>query len=95
MNMVFSFNFSLLAEIIINLFDYLSCIISIYFVVAVTKVIMRGRRLSGFVGLIIFVGISFVLTKIDLFLEKVFPQKLNLSGCLTNLQMSSSQVVVV
>ncbi|MCD2347837.1 hypothetical protein [Clostridium guangxiense] len=86
------FNFGAVLQTVGDLYAYISLIIFIYFVVAVTKMIMKGRRLSGLVEFGIFGILAFVSYKIDVILEKIFPQKINISGGITNLQISPDKV---
>lgn len=79
-------------QVVVYLYEYASIIISIYFVVVITKMIMKGRRLSGFVEIALFTALTFVLYKVDTFLDNIFPQRISLSGAITNFHMSSNKV---
>lgn len=79
-------------QVIVYLYEYASIIIFIYFVVIITKMIMKGRRLSGFVEIVLFTALTFVSYKVDTFLSKIFPQRISLSGAITNFQVSSNKV---
>lgn len=48
--------------------------------------------MSGLVEFGIFGILAFVSYKIDVILEKIFPQKINISGGITNLQISPDKV---
>jgi len=78
-------------QVIVFLYEYVSIIMFIYFVIAITRMIMKGRRLSGFVEVALFAALSFVSYKVAEVLNRIFPLKISLSG-VTNFQMSSSNV---
>lgn len=78
-------------QVIVFLYEYASIIMCIYFVIAITRMIMKGRRLSGFVEVALFTALSFVSYKVAEVLNRIFPQRISLSA-VTNFQVSSNNV---
>lgn len=75
-------------QIIVDLYEYMSIIVIIYFIIAFTKMIMKGRRLSGLVEVAIFGVFGFLSYQIEKIMEGILPYRANIAGGALNLQIS-------
>lgn len=82
------FGFGSVLQIIGDLYQYISLIVIIYFIIAFTKMIMKGRRLSGLVEVAIFAAFGFLSYEIEKLIEAVLPYRASIAGGSINLQMS-------
>ncbi|MFL0253227.1 hypothetical protein ACJDT4_22735 [Clostridium neuense] len=86
------FNGGSVLQMLGTLYGYISLIIVIYFIIAFTKMIMKGKRLSGLVEVIIFIAFGVISYYLEDIIEKILPQRMNISGGIVNLNISSSKI---
>lgn len=82
------FGFGSVLQIIGDLYQYVSLIVLIYFIIAFTKMIMKGKRLSGLLEVGIFTAFGFLSYEIEKFIEMILPYRANIAGGSINLQIS-------
>lgn len=87
-NLFNGFGFGSVLQIIGNLYQYISIIVLMYFIITITKMIMKGKRLSGLVEVAIFAGFVFLSYQIEKFISQILPYRANISGAAVNLQLS-------
>lgn len=87
-NLFNGFGFGAVLQIIGELYQYISLIVLIYFIIAFTKMIMKGKRLSGLVEVAIFAAFGFLSYEIEKFIGRILPYRANIAGGSINLQIS-------
>lgn len=83
-----NFGFGSFLQIIGDLYQYISLVVLIYFIIAITKMIMKGKRLSGLVEVAIFAGFGFLSYQIEKLISQILPYRANIAGAAVNLQLS-------
>lgn len=82
------FGFGTVLQIIGDLYQYISLIVLIYFIIAFTKMIMKGKRLSGLLEVAIFTAFGFLSYEIEKLVAEILPYRANIAGGSVNLQIS-------
>jgi len=82
------FGFGTVLQIVGDIYQYISLIVLIYFIIAFTKMIMKGRRLSSLVEVLIFAVFGFLSYQIEKLIAEILPYRANIAGGSVNLQMA-------
>lgn len=77
-NMYINIKAVILVSVLFSLINLIMILLMIYFSITLTRVALRTRKMSGFIGFIVFIALTAAIFYIEYYVIKLFPQTFNL-----------------